>query len=150
MSDPGIAEREDSADRGHEVKRQLLRVALTLTSFGVLWITWARMDRWLLLAKANFDYGLPGWLPTWAGTTLAGLIFGLACWLPHRLRSRPMTAIALGFLPLFGLLYPYAYFHFRAVPPVQFLGLDSMLFFGFALGVGIASGFGDGARRLEE
>lgn len=122
-----------------------LRLLLIAASLGTAWATTAGMHRWLLVAKANLDYSLVGWLPWMAGSVLAGLLFGVATWLPRRVAFRATTAIALGVIPFLGLINIPAYFHFAWWTAPSFT-TDSLVFFGSVFGIAVASGFGDGAR----
>jgi hypothetical protein len=126
----------------------LLRLVLTAAFLGTAWATMKARDRWLLVAKSNFNVGsVGGWLPWMAGSVLAGLIFGFALWLPRRIAFRATTAIALGVVPLLGMVSALAYLHFRWWPSNPFVSPDSTIFFGCLFGIAVASGFGDGARR---
>lgn len=126
----------------------VLRLILTAAFLGTAWATTEAMNRWLRVAQANFNVGdISGWLPWMAGSVLAGLFFGFAIWLPRRIAFRVTTAIALGVVPLLGMVSAPAYFHFQSWPSSPFTNPDSAIFFGCLFGIAVASGFGDGARR---
>jgi hypothetical protein len=72
--------------------RFLVRAALALLAFGVLWFAQDRFHAFALQNSENFsnDYGLSLWLLSVGATIAAGLLFGLATWLPFtRIRYLP-------------------------------------------------------------
>ncbi|MGH2529553.1 MAG: hypothetical protein ACRDH0_09515 [Actinomycetota bacterium] len=80
--------------------RILVRTALALLAFWTLWLAADRYLTFLLRAYANRRYDDSVWL-SWAGAMVAaGLLFGLATWLPFaKIRFLPsrllMAAVAL-------------------------------------------------------
>ena len=146
MSD--TASQVDERHRG--AAAAILRLLLSVAFLITLWATSKGMDRWSLEAKMNLTYSLGGWLPWMAGSVLAGLFFGFACWMPRRIAFRATTAIALGVIPFLGMINMPAYLNFSWWPYALVRSFDSMnsvIFFGCLLGIAIAAGFGDGALR---
>jgi hypothetical protein len=83
--------------------RFVVRTALALLAFGALWFAADRFEAFLLDGAENFRYD-DSLLLSWAGATVAaGLLFGLATWLPFAkfrfLPSRLLLA-AVALLPL--------------------------------------------------
>lgn len=115
----------------------------------MLWATGIGWDRWALDAKANFDYNIVAAWPWVMGFVSAGFLFGIACWMPRKLAFDWRTAAALSSLPLLGVFHPFGYLNFRWWPSlgVSFGLMSWVVFFGYLLGMAIASGFGEGARR---
>lgn len=129
----------------------ILRLLLTVAFLITLWATSKGMDRWSLEAKANFTgYSIVGFLPWMAGSVLAGLFFGFACWMPTRIAFRATTAISVGVIPFLGMIHVPAYLNLDWWPDAfvgSFYSTNSVIFFGCLLGIAIAAGFGDGALR---
>lgn len=147
-----MSDTASQVDEGHRGPTSLiLRLLLSVAFLITLWATSKGMDRWSLEAKANFTgHSIVGFLPWMAGSVLAGLFFGFACWLPRRIAFRATTTIALGAIPLLGMINVPAYLNFSWWPyalVTSFGSLNSVILFGCLLGIAIAAGFGDGALR---
>ncbi len=68
----------------------LVRAAVALLAFGALWFAQDRFHAYALQASANFSYDNSLWLLSVGATIAAGLLFGLATWLPFtRIRYLP-------------------------------------------------------------
>lgn len=128
--------------------RFVVRTALALLAFWALWFAADRFRAFRLDGAANFRLDGSLWL-AWAGATVAaGLLFGLATWLPFaKIRFLPSRLLlaAVALLPLAHFSWLYIESH---APPggwlVRFSWFDDwgtqFVMAAFA-GVAIASGF---------
>ena len=78
----------------------LVRTALALLAFWALWFAQDRYSTFRVHAGATFSYENSLWLLSVGATIVAGLLFGLAAWLPFtRVRYLPsrllLAAVAL-------------------------------------------------------
>ena len=93
-----------------------VRTALALLAFWTLWLAADRYHAFLLKAYANRRYDDSVWL-SWAGATVAaGLLFGLAIWLPFaKIRFLPSRLLlaAVALLPLAHFWWVYNEGHQR-------------------------------------
>ena len=129
--------------------RFLVRAVLALLAFGALWFAQDRLHAFSLRFSANFSYDNSLWLLSVGSTVVAGLLFGLAAWLPFTqiryLPSRLLLAVA-ALLPLVHFWWIVLEAH--ASPnswPTQARWFDLSLETQFVLagfaGVALASGF---------
>jgi hypothetical protein len=83
--------------------RFLVRAALALLAFSALWFAQDRFHAFALQRSENFSADTSLWLLSVGATVAAGLLFGLAAWLPFtRIRYLPSRLLlaAAALLPV--------------------------------------------------
>jgi hypothetical protein len=96
------------AGGGSTFGQVLLRWGFTLLGFGALWLAIDRLGDWSTEFAQTFEADLNLWLQGIGLFALAGILFGIAAWLPVPGRGgRPSAVLSLG-IPLLLLNAGYA------------------------------------------
>lgn len=152
MTDETAIEPTIGSTRREQLIRLLLRVALAVGSLVLTQIAASAQQRWEAVAQQRFDYGVVGWIPWLSLFALSGALFGLAIWLPRRLRYRVQPSVLLCVLPLLLISYPIAWINGVTLPfldeAARFLDQLEVKLLAFLVGLSIASGFMEPPARV--
>lgn len=86
-------------DPGWTKSRTVVRIVFLAVAFVLLWAGSRQFDRMNLSRSFTFVSTYGAWF-SWIGLiALCGFAFGLACWLPRRIRYRWGQALLLGLIP---------------------------------------------------
>jgi hypothetical protein len=147
MAEPVAATKEP----GWNKSRTAVRLVFLIAAFALLWAGSRQFTRMTLTRSVTYTSSYGAWL-AWVGLiALCGFAFGLACWLPRRVRFRWGIAVLLGLIPFLmtvhvsmfegpNSLVRFVAAHFHSL--MNFYFFDRQPFVPVVLlGVAIAAGF---------
>lgn len=148
MRTPAFREAPARAPRGPLA--QIVRFALLVGALAVLWRAETRFEEWQLRATTEFSFKTGLWFSWVIPTILAGIVFGLAVWLPRgRAGYRWIRSLLLALPPLALLLQYWVVFGSKVDLPgilgrsTPFWEPGPQFALGVFAGVAIVSGFAE-------
>ncbi|MFB3739368.1 MAG: SPFH domain-containing protein [Candidatus Velamenicoccus archaeovorus] len=145
---PAFREAPARAPRGPLA--QIVRFALLVGALAVLWRAETRFEEWQLRATTEFSFKTGLWFSWVIPTILAGIVFGLAVWLPRgRAGYRWIRSLLLALPPLALLLQYWVVFGSKVDLPgilgrsTPFWEPGPQFALGVFAGVAIVSGFAE-------